>query len=172
MKALSLSQPWDRVVLFPPYKDVENRSWPTSYRGRIYVHRAKSWDEKGYQWIMDSQLLSAEQMLGLAEIKQDYFGMKLRCQPGVAGEIDITRCMKKGVVASPSTPGAPGAGFGYSIPSVGDLHRELENMKTDCPEYFSRWFFGPYGFVLANPKAYAMVITYRGMPGLFEINSL
>jgi hypothetical protein len=47
MKALSLSRPWDLVVLQPPFKGVENRSWRTKYRGRIYVHRAKSWDQGG-----------------------------------------------------------------------------------------------------------------------------
>jgi hypothetical protein len=151
MKALSLSQPWDRVVVLPPYKNVENRTWPTYHRGRIYVHRAKSWDEKGYQWIMDSQLLSAEQMLGLAEIKQDYFGMRLRCGPGIVGEVFIAGCMHKKTDLTAS---------------------EIEDLHKNFPQYFSPWFFGPYGFVLVEPKAYAAVIPYRGMPGLFEVNSL
>lgn len=33
----------------------------------------------------------------------------------------------------------------------------------------SRWFAGPYGFVLANPVLYEKPIPYKGRPGLFEI---
>ena len=34
---------------------------------------------------------------------------------------------------------------------------------TDNP-----WFVGPYGFVLANPKAYEVPIPYRGRLGFFD----
>ncbi len=33
----------------------------------------------------------------------------------------------------------------------------------------SRWFFGPYGFVLANPVAFDTPIPYRGRLGLFGV---
>ena len=40
MKALSIRQPW-AYAIFHLSKDVENRSWPTRYRGRKAVHVAK-----------------------------------------------------------------------------------------------------------------------------------
>ncbi len=41
---------------------------------------------------------------------------------------------------------------------------------TDCVKFHtSRWFFGPQGFVLANPQAFAIPVPYRGMPGLFDV---
>ena len=49
MKALSLKQPW-AWALFAG-KDIENRSWSTSFRGKFLVHASKSWDEDGYCWL-------------------------------------------------------------------------------------------------------------------------
>lgn len=37
MRALSIRQPWAWLVV-NGYKDIENRTWPTNFRGRIYVH--------------------------------------------------------------------------------------------------------------------------------------
>ena len=39
MKTLSLRQPWASLVL-GGWKDVENRGWSTSFRGRIAIHAA------------------------------------------------------------------------------------------------------------------------------------
>ena len=43
MKCLSVKQPWAALIV-SGIKDVENRSWPTSYRGRILIHAAKQPD--------------------------------------------------------------------------------------------------------------------------------
>jgi hypothetical protein len=37
MKILSVRQPWASLIV-NGFKDVENRTWPTRYRGRILVH--------------------------------------------------------------------------------------------------------------------------------------
>ena len=37
MRALSIRQPWAWLVV-SGYKDIENRTWPTRFRGRVYVH--------------------------------------------------------------------------------------------------------------------------------------
>lgn len=40
----------------------------------------------------------------------------------------------------------------------------------DCvANHGSQWFFGPYGFVLANPKLYNKPIPYKGHLGFFEV---
>src|SRR3990167_7580632 len=43
MKALSIKQPWAWLVAVG-YKDIENRSWATSYRGRFQIHAGQRWD--------------------------------------------------------------------------------------------------------------------------------
>ena len=41
MKALSIRQPWAWLIC-AGFKDVENRTWPTTFRGRVYVHAGLS----------------------------------------------------------------------------------------------------------------------------------
>lgn len=56
MKALSLRQPWAWLVA-TGIKDVENRTWPTKFRGRFYIHAGKSSEIKvqglGDAWILN-----------------------------------------------------------------------------------------------------------------------
>ena len=129
--ALSVSRPWDYLILHPPFKDVENRDWPTKYRGRIYIHRAKSKDRDGLRWLMRHR-----HELGLCELPGHIFtelgnlySADLR-MGAIVGEVDIVDCVTKSN---------------------------------------SRWFFGRYGFVLANPEAYEKPIPCRGMPGPFKV---
>lgn len=42
-KILSIRQPWCHHILHDG-KDVENRSWPTRYRGRFLLHSSKTFD--------------------------------------------------------------------------------------------------------------------------------
>lgn len=46
-RALSIRQPWAWAVLHGG-KDVENRGWRTSYRGRFWVHAAKLPDKHAH----------------------------------------------------------------------------------------------------------------------------
>jgi len=46
VKALTIRQPWAWAVVFAG-KDVENRSWQTSYRGPLLIHAAKDNDPAG-----------------------------------------------------------------------------------------------------------------------------
>jgi hypothetical protein len=41
MKALTICQPYAHLILRGA-KRVENREWPTNYRGRLYIHAGKS----------------------------------------------------------------------------------------------------------------------------------
>lgn len=57
-------------------KDVENRSWPTSFRGKFLIHAGKKFDLEGYQRIMSKMRLPLPEpgkferggIIGLAEI--------------------------------------------------------------------------------------------------------
>ena len=46
MKCLSVRQPWAWSILCAG-KDVENRTWPTSFRGRLLIHASCSFDPYG-----------------------------------------------------------------------------------------------------------------------------
>lgn len=46
MKAISIKQPWASLII-EGIKDIENRSWYTHYRGRLYIHASKGYDRQG-----------------------------------------------------------------------------------------------------------------------------
>ena len=48
MKALSIRNPWGWLIV-NGYKDIENRSWRTNYRGRIYIHAGLKADPNDFQ---------------------------------------------------------------------------------------------------------------------------
>jgi hypothetical protein len=50
MKCISIRQPW-ALAIVKGFKDVENRSWKTDYRGPILIHASKKIDNEGYSWI-------------------------------------------------------------------------------------------------------------------------
>lgn len=51
MKALSIRSPWWWYILHDG-KDIENRDWPTKFRGRVLIHASKWWnmEEVGYDF--------------------------------------------------------------------------------------------------------------------------
>jgi ASCH domain len=44
MKIISIRQPWAGLIV-SGLKDVENRTWPTRYRGPILIHASQRPDE-------------------------------------------------------------------------------------------------------------------------------
>ena len=44
MKVLSIRQPWAQLVASGA-KDVENRTWPTRYRGPVLIHASQRADD-------------------------------------------------------------------------------------------------------------------------------
>jgi hypothetical protein len=48
-------QPWASAFFYlPDPKDIENRHWPTSHRGRLYIHAGRKHDEDAPQWAFDA----------------------------------------------------------------------------------------------------------------------
>jgi hypothetical protein len=50
MKALSIQQPWAWAILYAG-KDVENRNWPTKFRGQFAVHAPLGFDDEGFTFL-------------------------------------------------------------------------------------------------------------------------
>ena len=53
MKALSILQPWAWLIV-SGHKNIENRSWPTNFRGEFLVHAGKGFDIDGWMWLVNN----------------------------------------------------------------------------------------------------------------------
>ncbi len=81
MKGLSIRQPWAWLIA-TGQKDVENRSWPTSFRGEFLIHAGKIFDDEGYRWITSK--------MGLRMPDQSEFE-----RGGIVGVAEIYDCVTK-----------------------------------------------------------------------------
>lgn len=54
MKALSIRQPWSWLIA-NDHKDIENRSWPTNFRGCFLIHAGKKIDKAGIDFIREQR---------------------------------------------------------------------------------------------------------------------
>lgn len=85
MKALSIRQPWAWLIV-QGYKDIENRTWRTNFRGRVLVHASKGMTQAEY----DDACVTAH-----------YAGMDVEKFPqpvyldrgGIVGAVTITDCI-------------------------------------------------------------------------------
>jgi len=85
MKTLSIQNPWAWLIC-AGYKDVENRTWKTNYRGRILIHVSKKWDITG----CDICYRAKETRCNLGTRICD-----LRKNTGeIIGEVTITDCVR------------------------------------------------------------------------------
>lgn len=87
MKALSIRQPWAWLILNAG-KDIENRSWPTRYRGRVLVHAGKQFDLDGYLWVMANTEIGLDMpSIYSFETAGDFLG-------GIVGAVEIVDCVQ------------------------------------------------------------------------------
>lgn len=118
MKALSIRQPWAWLIV-NGYKDIENRSWPTRFRGPVLIHAAKGMTSAEYN---DAYFFALDQGITLPHFNNLERG-------GIVGQATITSC--------------------------GD-------------DYLSPWFFGKFGFELAEAKPLPFQ-PCKGRLGFFEV---
>lgn len=83
MKALTIKQPWASLIV-EGIKDIENRTWKTNYRGRIYVHAAqKGLSFADFLWATEGKTFDRK--------KEDLCKLG-DCFGAIIGEIDIIDC--------------------------------------------------------------------------------
>ena len=88
MKALSIRQPWAWLIV-KGFKDIENRQWPTKFRGRIYVHTGKTMDVNvpgmsvTEDWILDR----------LNNHQRFQYHLQPKVRGAIIGEVDIVDCV-------------------------------------------------------------------------------
>lgn len=83
MKALTIKQPWASLVAHG-IKEIENRTWKTNYRGKIYIHAGSS--AKFNVQLTDDQAKAAIPILRTAFDGTMPFG-------AIIGEVDIVDCV-------------------------------------------------------------------------------
>ncbi len=92
MYALSIKQPWAWLIC-AGFKDVENRDWPTKFRGRIYVHAGKVFDYKSWCDIASGLVPGADKcQLSVHERFYAHNGDHLL--GAIIGEVDIVNCLE------------------------------------------------------------------------------
>lgn len=79
-RALSVQQPWAWLIAHG-LKDIENRDWATSFRGRIMLHAGKKMDRAAYEDLV----LEGHKLPALDD---------LPCG-GFVGEVEIYGCVKE-----------------------------------------------------------------------------
>ncbi len=114
--AISVYQPWADLIV-RGIKNIENRSWPTRFRGRILIHAGNV-----IKWDIVKQ---HRRSLGLDSV-DDYEPHTM----AIVGMAKIVDCVT--------------------------THR-------------SRFFLGPYGFVLKNAVRFRRPIRYRGRQRIFRV---
>lgn len=60
-KAISIKQPWTYLIC-AGIKDVENRTWPTKYRGRVYIHASAKLAKHEFTWEQSSELAKHDEL--------------------------------------------------------------------------------------------------------------
>jgi hypothetical protein len=84
MIALSIRQPWAWVILHRG-KDVENRTWPTKFRGRLLIHAAKIM--RNEDWRAGYMAFSrCAQSLGMEGPQALDYG-------GIVGSVELVDCV-------------------------------------------------------------------------------
>ena len=87
MRALSIKQPWSWLIV-QGIKTIENRDWPTKFRGRFLIHAGKKLDEDGVHFSFDllcsiGLLANADKMRRSHELNRG----------GIVGEAEIVDCV-------------------------------------------------------------------------------
>ena len=90
MKCLSIKQPWASLIAHG-IKDIENRTWKTSFRGRIYIHASgtPSFHNLTLNLTHDqlNEIVLADTGLALDTRDESY------PKSAIIGEVDIVDCV-------------------------------------------------------------------------------
>ncbi|WP_071603882.1 ASCH domain-containing protein [Dickeya sp. NCPPB 3274] len=84
MKAISTRQPWAWLIVHG-YKDIDNRTWPTKYRGCVFIHASKR-KISDTDWNVASKIAKANNIPLPERDSPEYkYG-------GIIGAVNMTGC--------------------------------------------------------------------------------
>ncbi len=92
MRTLSIRQPWAWLILNAG-KDIENRDWKTTYRGRILIHASKGMTR-------DEYFDAAETAIDALTVRPHQRGLTLPAfkqleRGGIVGSVEISDCVEE-----------------------------------------------------------------------------
>lgn len=88
MKAISIKQPWASLIVHG-IKDIENRTWKTNFRGRVYIHAsAKIAFVGSYR-----ENLPHRFWIDLSESERSSLINSFQHRGSIIGEVDIIDCV-------------------------------------------------------------------------------
>lgn len=92
LPALSIRQPWAWSIVHAG-KDIENRSWPTRFRGRVLIHASMGMTHDDYE----DGLLTARAVAEVRpELKGGHFpGFDSLPRGGIVGVAEIVDCVEQ-----------------------------------------------------------------------------
>ena len=90
--ALSIRQPWATLIVLG-YKDIENRQWPSKYRGPLYIHAGKTMSRMEWQDAKDfaTPILQA---CCLEPFLFPSFDSQFLAKGGIIGKVTMTDCVE------------------------------------------------------------------------------
>ena len=86
MKALSIKQPWASLIAHG-IKDIENRTWKTNFRGRIYIHASTECNVE-FDFLQMTELMKDKNIDLAWYIKKSNVPIR-----AIIGEADIVDCV-------------------------------------------------------------------------------
>lgn len=89
MMALSIRQPWASLIL-KAGKDIENRCWPTKFRGRMLIHAAKGMTQAEYRDAVQFAHWGNPRVPQAALQGFDYADLP---RGGIVGSVEIVDCV-------------------------------------------------------------------------------
>ena|ERR1700741_3287546 len=90
MKAITIKNPWAHLIV-KGIKDIENRSWPTKYRGKVLIHSSQKID---HRFRAMNIMFTPEQWEVLPEIEQRKAVCGIYNSSAIIGEVDIVDCIR------------------------------------------------------------------------------
>ncbi len=95
--AISIRQPWAWLIIHAG-KDIENRSWPTRFRGRVLIHASKGMTEQEYRDACNFMATDSRLVAALKALPQ----MHELQRGGIIGEAEVVGCVNGNDAASDS----------------------------------------------------------------------
>lgn len=104
MKAISVRQPWAWLIV-NGHKDIENRDWPTRFRGPVFIHASKGMTRAEYEDCRDHAESCGVAIPAFEDLERG----------GIVGATTITDC-----ISSSESPWFFGR-FGFVLADSGPL---------------------------------------------------
>jgi hypothetical protein len=146
MKALSIKQPWASLIAHG-IKDIENRTWRTKFRGRIYIHASAT----RFKPELLNQIITKDMYNACFNERTDFnFLHDIKINSAIIGEVEIVDC----VINHPSIWAEKSEG----VTKKGNSYLILGKKPI-------------YNWVLANPVLYDKpILNVKGKLSFWDID--